>query len=137
MTDPTPAAPEPAAGQPARPLNAAEDKQWASFAHFGNLILLVPALIIYVVFGPRGSRTKVEGKEALNWTINVTGAIIIVQIVSTILAYVPYIGGILFLLLTLVFWAIVIVNLIFAIMGGLRVNAGGSYRYPINIRWIK
>jgi hypothetical protein len=29
------------------------------------------------------------------------------------------------------------VNIIFAILGGIKVNGGGSYRYPVNIRWIK
>jgi uncharacterized Tic20 family protein len=32
---------------------------------------------------------------------------------------------------------VIIVNIIFAIMGGVKVNGGGSYRYPVNIRWIK
>ena len=57
MTEPAPAAPQPAA-----PLTEAEDKQWASFAHFGNIILLVPALIIYLVFKDRGPKVAVEGK---------------------------------------------------------------------------
>lgn len=127
MTDATPAA----------PLSEADDKQWASFAHFGNIILLIPALIIYLVFGPRGAKTKVEGKEALNWTINVTGIVIAVNILNVVLSFIPVVGWILAILLTLVLWAVLIVNLIFAIMGGVKVNGGGSYRYPVNIRWIK
>jgi len=132
MTEPAPAAPQPAA-----PLTEAEDKQWASFAHFGNIILLVPALIIYLVFKDRGPKVAVEGKEALNWTINVTGIVVIGNILNLILGFIPVIGWIIALLLTLVIWAVIIVNIIFAIMGGVKVNGGGSYRYPINIRWIK
>jgi uncharacterized Tic20 family protein len=124
MTQPAPAAP-----QPAPPLTEAEDKQWASFAHFGNIILLIPALIIYLVFKDRGPKVAVEGKEALNWTINVTGAWIILAILSVI----PFIG----LLFSLLLLALAIVNIIFAILGGVKVNGGGSYRYPVNIRWIK
>ena len=131
MTEPAPAA------QPAAPLTEAEDKQWASFAHFGNIILLVPALIIYLVFKDRGPKVAVEGKEALNWTINVTGIVVIGNILNLILGFIPVIGWIIALLLTLVIWAVIIVNIIFAIMGGVKVNGGGSYRYPINIRWIK
>jgi len=127
MTEP---APQPAS--PAAPLSEAEDKQWASFAHFGNIILLIPALIIYFVFKDRGAKTAVEGKEALNWTINVTGAYIIIQILTFVLAIVG-IG----LIIGLLGWALLIVNVIFAIMGGIKVNGGGSYRYPVNIRWIK
>jgi uncharacterized Tic20 family protein len=124
MTEPAPAAPQPAA-----PLTEAEDKQWASFAHFGNIILLIPALIIYLVFKDRGPKVAVEGKEALNWTINVTGAWIILAILSVI----PFIG----LIFSIVLFALAIVNIIFAILGGVKVNGGGSYRYPVNIRWIK
>ena len=124
MTEPAPAAPQPAA-----PLTEAEDKQWASFAHFGNIILLIPALIIYLVFKDRGPKVAVEGKEALNWTINVTGAWIILAILSII----PFLG----LIFSLLILVLAIVNIIFAILGGVKVNGGGSYRYPVNIRWIK
>ena len=124
MTQPAPAAPQPAA-----PLTEAEDKQWASFAHFGNIILLIPALIIYLVFKDRGPKVAVEGKEALNWTINVTALWIIFEILSVI----PFLG-IIFLILA---FALAVVNIIFAILGGIKVNGGGSYRYPVNIRWIK
>jgi len=129
MTTP---APQPAA---AAPLSEAEDKQWASFAHFGNIILLVPALIIWLVFRARGAKTNIEGKEAVNWTINVTGVVIILQILSAILSFTPLFPIV--IVFTLLLWAILIVNLIFAIMGGVKVNGGGSYRYPVNIRWIK
>ncbi|HEU4849772.1 MAG TPA: DUF4870 domain-containing protein, partial [Terrimesophilobacter sp.] len=66
MTDQTPPA---AAPQPAAPLTAAEDKQWASFAHFGGILWLLPSLIIFLVFKDRGALTKQESKEALNWQI--------------------------------------------------------------------
>jgi uncharacterized Tic20 family protein len=127
MTDPTP---QPAAA--GAPLTEAEDKQWASFAHFGNIILLIPALIIYLVFKDRGARTAVEGKEALNWTINVTAIYIILQIlfVATALFGLGFLFG-------LLGWLLLIANLVFAILGGVKVNGGGSYRYPVNIRWIK
>ena len=124
MTQPAPAAPQPAA-----PLTEAEDKQWASFAHFGNIILLIPALIIYLVFKDRGPKVAVEGKEALNWTINVTGAWIILAILSVI----PFLG----IIFSILLFALAVVNIIFAILGGVKVNGGGSYRYPVNIRWIK
>lgn len=136
MTDATPQ-PDPAAPQPAAPLSESDDNLYASLSHFLNIIPLIPALIFYFVFGPRGPRTRVESKEALNWTINVTGALIAISIVSAILGWIPFIGWILALLLSLASWAIVVVNIVFAIMGGLRVQAGGSWRYPVNIRWIK
>ncbi|GGF40701.1 DUF4870 domain-containing protein [Subtercola lobariae] len=137
MSDPNatpPYQPQSAAGAP---LSAADDKLWASLAHFGNIILLIPALIIYLVFKDRGALVNQESKEALNWTINVTGAIIVINILSTIFGFIPFVGAILGLLLTLVWVAVLIVNLVFAIIGGVRVNGGGTYRYPFNYRWIK
>jgi uncharacterized Tic20 family protein len=132
MTEP---APQPAAPQPAAPLSEAEDKQWASFAHFGNIISLIPPLIIWLVFKDRGAKTNVEGKEATNWGINVAGILIINGILSLIL--VPLTFGIWVIISTLIWIVVVVVNLIFAILGGVKVNGGGSYRYPVNIRWIK
>lgn len=128
---------QPNGPQSAVPLSAAEDKQWATFAHFGNIIVLIPALIIYVVFKDRGQLVRQESKEALNWTINVTGALVIISIVDAILSFIPIIGWVFGLLLGFVWWAVLVVNLILAIMGGIRVSNGGTYRYPMNIRWIK
>ena len=128
MTEP---APQPAA--PAAPLSEAEDKQWASFAHFGNILSFIPPLIIWLIFKDRGTKTNVEGKEALNWGINVAGVSIILAILSVLTSFTIFLP----LIFGLLSWAVIIVNIIFAIMGGIKVNGGGSYRYPVNIRWIK
>jgi uncharacterized protein len=128
MTEP---APQPAT--PAAPLSEAEDKQWASFAHFGNILSFIAPLIIWLIFKDRGTKSNVEGKEALNWGINVAGVSIILVILSVLTAFTIFLP----LIFSLLSWAVIIVNIIFAIMGGIKVNGGGSYRYPVNIRWIK
>ncbi len=134
MTEPTPAP----AAQPAAPFTEAEDKQYSTLATFLNIILLVPALIFYFAFRTRGPKIGEQSKENLNWTINVTGIWIIALILSIILTLIPFVGFILGILLTLVIWAVLIVNLIFSIMGGVKLsNTGETYRYPANIRWIK
>jgi uncharacterized Tic20 family protein len=125
MTDPTPAA----APQPSAPFTAAEDKQYSTLATFLNIIFLIPALIFYFAFGNRGPFIKEQSKENLNWSINATAALII----CLILTIIPFLG-ILFILLYI---AVLILNLIFSILGGVKVNGGEHYRYPINIRWIK
>lgn len=129
MTDPNP--------PQAAPLTAAEDKQWATFAHFGNIIVLIPAIIIYVVFKDRGQLVRQESKEALNWTINVAGALVAIWILEAIFTFVPFFGWLVDILLLLAMWALFVVNVIFAIIGGVKVSGGGTYRYPANIRWIK
>jgi uncharacterized Tic20 family protein len=129
MTDPTP---QPAAPQ-AAPFTEAEDKQYATLATFLNIILLIPGLIFYFAFGNRGPKIKQQSKENLNWTINVTAAYIILLIIgyATLFFYI----GILFILIA---YLVALANLIFAIVGGVKVNGTGEfYKYPVNIRWIK
>jgi uncharacterized Tic20 family protein len=130
MTTPAPAAP-----QPAPPLTEAEDKQWASFAHFGGVLGILPSLIIWLIFKDRGAKTNVEGKEALNFQIALVIAWVALFILTAILTAVTLgIFGLIAPILYLALWA---VQVIFSIMGGVKVNAGGSYRYPVSIRLIK
>jgi uncharacterized Tic20 family protein len=129
MTTPPPA---PAAPQPAAPLTEAEDKQWASFAHFGGVLGILPSLIIWLIFKDRGPKTNVEGKEALNFQIAVTIVQVVLYILGTILAIVLI--GFLFYFLAFAVW---VATVIFSILGGVKVNGGGSYRYPFTFRLIK
>ena len=133
MTDP--AQPAQSQPQPAAPLTEAEDKQWASFAHLGGIIWILPALIIWLVFKDRGSFTNTEAKEALNFQITVVMAWVALFIVSSILTAVTFgIFGYLAPLLYLALWAAVIV---FSILGFLKAKDGNHYRYPFAIRLIK
>jgi uncharacterized Tic20 family protein len=121
MTTPPPAA----APQPAAPLTAAEDIQWASFAHLGGILGILPSLIIWLVFKDRGAFTNTEGKEALNFQITMLGAEIIGYILMAVL-----IG---FLIVP----AVYVVRIIFAIVSFLKVKDGIAYRYPFALRLIK
>jgi len=130
MSDATPATPAPAA-----PLTPAEDKQWASFAHLGGIIGFLPSLIIWLVFKDRGAVTNVEAKEALNFQIAVAIAQVAVFIINAILTAVTLgFWGFVSWLLPLAVW---VLSLIWSIMGFQKVNAGGSYRYPVSLRLIK
>ena len=141
MTDatPQPAAPQPAAPQPAAPLTPAEDKQWASFAHFGGILGILPSLIIFLVFKDRGTLTRQESKETLNWQITFTLGVIVLQILGAILTGIAFASGA-YGLASIAGWLVFlayIANLIFSIMGGVKVNGGGTYRYPFAIRLVK
>lgn len=141
----TEATPQPAAPQPAAPLTPAEDKQWASFAHFGGVLGILPSLIIFLVFKDRGQLTKQESKEALNWQITWIAAAIVLSILSAIVAAAAFGLAInnygLYILLTGIFgflaWLPWLINIVLSIIGGIKVNGGGSYRYPFAIRLIK
>lgn len=136
MTDQTPPA---AAPQPAAPLTAAEDKQWAMWSHFGGILWLLPSLIIFLVFKDRGTLTKQESKEALNWQITFLIFYIGWAIIGAILTTVLIASGAWGILWvpTLIGWLIYLANVAFSVMGGIKVNGGGSYRYPVNFRFIK
>lgn len=133
MTESTPA---PA---PAAPLSEADDKLWASLAHFGGLLYILPSLIIYLVLKDRGAKVRVEAKEALNWQITFLIGEVILWILSGVLTAALYFtaayGIAVFIgFLPFLWW---VVNAIFSIMGGIKVNQGGSYRYPFAVRLIK
>lgn len=137
MTEPTP---QYSAPQPAAPLTPAEDKQWASFSHFGGVAVLfwagwLPPLIIWLLFKDRGQLTNQEAKESLNFQITVTGALIINAILGSILSLVTF--GIWYFIQLLIHAAIVIIAVVFSILAGVKVNGGGAYRYPFAIRLIK
>lgn len=131
MTDSTP----PPASASAAPLTEAEDRQWASFAHLGGILGPLPSLIIYLVFKDRGSFTRAEAKEALNFQIAATIAWIVLTIVSSILTAITFgLFGFLAPLLYVALWAVVI---IFSIQGFLKAKDGIAYRYPVSLRLIK
>jgi uncharacterized protein len=126
MTNPTP--------QPAAPLTTAEDNQWASFAHLGGILGILPSLIIWLIFKDRGTFTNQEGKEALNFQITVLIGYVAVNILGFIIALVTFgIGG-LFTLLAFLIWA---ASLVFSILGFVKAKDGVAYRYPFAIRLIK
>ena len=132
MTDQPPA---PAMPPSAAPLSEAEDRQWASFAHLGGIIGLLPSLVIYLVFKDRGAFTREESKEALNFQIVVTIGHIAIIIINTILTAVTFgIWGLIGWILPLGLW---VLSLIWSIMGFSKAKDGIAYRYPLNFRIIK
>lgn len=144
MTEATPA--------PAAPLTEAEDKQWAGLSHLLGILGLLPSLIIFLVFKDRGAKTKVESKEALNFQITALAGFIVLSIVFGIISGIVFAAslasasslgsygaglGISSLLTALPWLLYVAAIVIFSIVGFVKVNNGGSYRYPFAIRLIK
>ena len=144
MTDPTPA--PAAAPQPAQPLSESDDKLWASLAHLGGILYILPSLIIYLVLKDRGAKVRVEAKEALNWQITFVGIWIILQILVAIITAIVTAASIATLngaglgiasflwILPLLWW---LLNVLLSVLGFVKVNGGGSYRYPFAFRFIK
>jgi uncharacterized protein len=139
---PTPPPPPPSAAQPLAP---ADEKLWSTLAHVGNIIGFLPSLLIFLILGPRSERVKTESREALNFVITAIIAYIALLIVGQIFGAIgnalPSGIDIIFLLLgglvSLLIFADWVLVIIFSIVAAVRVNNGGSYRYPFALRLIK
>ncbi|WP_105033840.1 DUF4870 domain-containing protein [Cryobacterium aureum] len=118
----------------AAPLSEADDRQWASLAHLGGILSILPSLIIWLVFKDRGRFTNTEAKEALNFQITLLIAYVAIIVVSTFLALVTFgIGG----LLAGLGWLVWLAGVILSILGFVKAKDGQNYRYPFALRLIK
>src|SRR3954452_15702927 len=115
------------AAAPGSPLSPTEDRQWASFAHFGGVLTFLPPLIIWLIFKDRGPLTNQEGKESLNFQLTLVIAQVANFLLGVLLSFAT--AGLWGFVQLLIAWAIWIVGVVFAIIAGIRVNGGGTYRY--------
>ena len=142
MTLPPPPPPPPAAAQPLAP---ADERLWSTLAHIGNIIGFLPSLLIFLILGSRSAKVRQESAEALNFVITAIIAWIALAIIGVIFSVISanlpsgidLIFGLLGLLVTLLQFAVWIVLIIFSIVAAVRVNSGGSFRYPFALRLIK
>lgn len=108
------------------------ERQWAMFAHLSSLFGLVfpfgnivGPLVIWLIKRDTMPFVDDQGKEALNFQITVTLALMASLVLMLVL-----VG---FLLL----WAIPIVALVLVILATIKSNEGERYRYPVCLRLIK
>src|SRR4051812_39829309 len=98
-----------------------EDRQMAMFAHLGGLIAgFVPALVIWLMKKDQSPSINDQGKEALNFQINITGQAIILLIITAVtcgLGFILYIPWLV--------WPILM-----PILASVAANKGELYRYP-------
>lgn len=110
----------------AQPLTVAEDRQWATLAHFGGVGGFLPSFLIHRVFRGRGRFTEQEAKEAMNFTLLPS----LVVVVGALVAPVPFIGW-LFALAAAAAWVLLAGS---SLAGGIQVNRGEPYVYRYNTR---
>lgn len=128
-----------------QPLTPSDTKLWASLAHFGNILGLLPSLLIFLILGPRSSHVKTEAREALNFVITAIIAFVALLVVGAIVTAlylwtpsgVDVIFGLIGTLINIAEFALWALVIVFSIVGGVRVNQGGSYRYPFALRLVK
>lgn len=120
------------------PMTPQEEKTAAMWGHLGGIFNWVGPLIVFLIYKDRSPFVKQESKEALNFQLTSLIGFIVVAIVLGILGGVlAFIFPPLALLATGLIYLVPIYWIVFAIIGAVRVNNGGSYRYPLTIRMIK
>jgi uncharacterized Tic20 family protein len=105
-----------------------EDRTLALITHLSGIILsFVVPLIIWLTNKDKADKGFLvdQAREALNFQITIAIAWVIAMALSVLL-----IGFLLYPI-------IIIVNLIFCILAGVKANEGVAYRYPFALRLIK
>lgn len=112
-------------------LSAREEKVIGLLVHLlGGVTYILGPLVIWLIKKDESPFVKDQGREAMNFQITMIVGFAIAAATNLI----PFVGSCLSPLLWL---AASVVNLIFAILGGLEANKGIIYRYPLALRLIK
>ncbi|SDR68712.1 DUF4870 domain-containing protein [Agrococcus carbonis] len=132
-----PGQPQYAAGAPMSPVDEKNAGMWGHLSGLSTIVTggwggWIGPLIVFLIYKDRSAFARQESKEALNFGIFMTILAIGLIVVGTILSIV----GIGFILMAL-YWVPGLLQVIFSIIGAMRVNGGGSYRYPFNWRLVK
>ena len=109
------------------PADNTNERNLAMLCHLLNIVGFIGPLIVWLVKKDESALVNREGKEALNWGITVAIAWIALLILTAITL------GIAGLLMPVLY----ILNLIFAIIGGLQASKTGTYTYPFTLRLLK
>ena len=110
----------------AQPLDVSQDRQWATLAHLGGVVGVLPSYMIHRVFKDRGPFTAQESREAANYTLLPT----LVILAGIVLSLVPFIGW-LFSLIAAVTWLFLAIT---SVRAGVKVNRGEPHQYRFNAR---
>lgn len=112
-------------------------RQWGMFAHLSALVgFLIPfgnvigPLVIWMMKKDQVPFVNDQGKEALNFQITVSLAVVAAVVVGVLSIC---IGGVGFFLLP----AVGIAGAVMAAIGAMEANKGVAYRYPFALRLIK
>lgn len=105
-------------------LTVTQDRNIATFAHFGGVLGCIPSAIIYFLYRGRGPFCEQESKEALNFTL--LPSLLIVAAIAC--SFIPGIGWLFGLLATAIWLYLAVMSLI----AGIKVNKSNPYQYRFN-----
>ena len=115
-----------------------DDKTMGMVAHLSALVSIGP-LVLWLINKdtPEKAFVTEQAKEALNFVITLWLLMIGLIIVSIILAFIPVLGWIASLLLSLGMMVVGLGALVLLVMAAMKANEGQSYRYPFILRLVK
>lgn len=134
-----PSQPQYAASAPMSPVDEKNAGMWGHLSGLSTIVTggwggWIGPLIVFLIYKDRSAFARQESKEALNFGIFMTILTLGIILVSIVLGVIT-LGLASFL--GLFWWIPALLQVIFSIIGGVRVNNGGSYRYPFNWRLVK
>ena len=104
---------------------SADTKSMAGLCHFFNVIFLVP-LIIYLTKKDTSPFLKQESAEALNFSLTCLIAHLVLSFISPFLFCLP----------SLISLALLILQIVLGVIGGMKAKEGIAYKYPFSIPMI-
>jgi uncharacterized Tic20 family protein len=121
---------------------SAEERQWAMFAHLsaviaiwlGGMAFLGP-LIVWLIQKDKMKFVDDQGKEALNFQLNILVLTLALVPIGAIVTFVTFGLG-LFIVAPLAV-GLGLLAIIFPVLASVQANAGEAYRYPYIVRVIK
>lgn len=118
----------PAQGQPPygpQPVSPSDARTMSLLAHIGGPVVgFVAPLVIFLIYKDRDGFVRYNSLEALNFQIFLAIAYVVSMITMLV--------GVGFLL----FFAVWICSIVFAIQGAIAANRGQPYRYPVSLRLV-
>ncbi|WP_127818846.1 DUF4870 domain-containing protein [Microbacterium sp. CPCC 204701] len=116
----------------AAPAAPVDERTGVLVAHLSGLASFFGPLIVLLVYRGKSVVVEREAKEALNFQLTVAIATAVLIVAGIVLAFV-LVG---FFLLMLA-WLLPIAGVVFAIVGAVKSNQTGAFRYPATWRMVK
>jgi uncharacterized Tic20 family protein len=116
-----------------------EDRQWAMFAHLSSLVAIwlggmgfLGPLIVWLIKKDQSRFVDDQGKEALNFNLNILLAVVILGTLTAPVAFLTLFLGL--IVIIPLFLALGALAIIMPILAAMKANAGEIYRYPYILR---
>ncbi len=114
-----------------------DDRTMGMLCHLLGLIGILGPLIIWLIKKDQSAFVDNQGKEAINFHINLIILWFAAIIVSMIVSFIPFIGWILSSVIYLALVVVGVYALVLLITATMKVNNGEAFKYPYKIDILK